>query len=173
MNLRFSIKPGKDGESLHEDSKILRVVAADNMDADIGKINPKALELSTADKASSLPHLSAFEDSLTTPEQSIVLSGKEKIKSLVCGLEVRAVRASRPIPDSKPEYPSLEVQWFEATVDGPGGAKVKDTRPGADGHCGIIGMNWGGKSKLDKELRNSLRSQLADLAAKDIRLKKF
>ena len=78
---------------------------------------------------------------------------------LALHLNVDAIRALRPNPDST-DVLNLDVQWHPLVAeDG-----SIDTRPGADGHAGIIGLHAGMSTQ-----RKSLRRKLAQLASLDVR----
>jgi hypothetical protein len=161
----------QDGQALDGCSAVLRVASADNMDADMCRVSPEAFQMGSDEEKDKVftPHLSVYETTLTTPKQAALLMGYQDDDFLVCALRVEEVRLLRPSPDENPQFPLLDVQWFRALIK-VDDVEVQDQRPGAEGHCGIVGTNWGSDGKKAKALRRSIRSQLTDLAQKDIRL---
>jgi hypothetical protein len=92
-----------------------------------------------------MPKLSVFAESLTTPEQAGTIAGPKKSHELVLRLSVDAVRAVRP-DCNVANAETLDVVWDHIT----------DTRPGAEGHAGITGLNG-----TDRRI---YRRKLADIA---------
>jgi hypothetical protein len=127
--------------------------------------------LSSEDKKSVPPHLSVWVDSLTTPEQAYSFLGENSSRKLVLRLQVEEIRRTEGNCGETSYSGLLDVIWVHLfqSIDG---RSVKDSRPGADGHSGIIGIDEGsaptGLSKNQKKLlRKDLRSKLADIASKD------
>ena len=106
-----------------------------------------AFELSTSDKASPTPHLSAFETLKTTLEQAKSITNTDlEIMLSVGGIRILNVASI-----------SLDVLWFEAIFD-----DIKDTRDGSEGHCGIVGLKRPPNSP--REDYRKMRVKLADMA---------
>jgi hypothetical protein len=82
--------------------------------------------------------------------------------SRYCLFNVDEVRALQLHPDV-PE-PPLDVVWDPLTI---AGTEEQDTRPGAEGHAGITGLLR--PPGMEKLLYKNLRSQLADLANRNLR----
>ncbi|MBW4426871.1 MAG: hypothetical protein KME50_21090 [Nostoc desertorum CM1-VF14] len=128
------------------------------------------LQPSTEDKESKPPHLSFWVEFLTTPEQAYNFLQERKPdsdKKLVLRLQVSEIRKVVGIADAEKTYPGLlDVIWVFLEK------AVRDERPGAKGHSGIIGLfEQSLPSELTqrqaKNLRKDLRSKLAELASKD------
>lgn len=160
--LRFARAP--------KDYKEKRMISAVQLD--------EAFCLSSEDKLSVPPHLSVWDESLTTPEQafSILLESSPNSKrELLVRLEVDKIRAIIGSSGGGVNHPNLlNVIWVNLFKD-PETRKIKDSRPGADGHSGIIGLDdkstsTGLTARQAKDLRKSLRAQLAELASQDHRL---
>jgi hypothetical protein len=131
----------------------------------------KPFELSTLDKKTIPPHLSVWEESLTTPKQAYSFLQENSPRKLVIRLNVDEVRKIKILAEDKNEYSGLlDVIWvhlFQELND----KKIRDRRPGAKGHCGIIGLDEKSTPEgLSKKFRKSLRFQLAELASKDLSL---
>jgi hypothetical protein len=153
------LQPGQMGEPLPPGEWVLRLAVASKDFLESGQISPEAFALSTEDRREDPPRLSVWAEKLTRPEQAWHLMGEKPSYRLVLRLNVDAVRALRPNPDS-PDVPDLEVQWHTLlTEDG-----SPDARPGADGHAGITGLHAGSPAQ-----RKSLRRRLARLASENVR----
>lgn len=158
-----SALPGNDGAPVPAGVKIFRI--GKNTD-----LNPAAIErrealaimfeLSTADKAAAVPRLSVWVEALTVADQAWDFMGSNPARTVVACLSVEAVNA---IP-AQPAFAVLRVEWERAMVDDGNGNMIPNTRPGAEGHVGITGLNQGGGGKADGNKRKALRSALADLA---------
>src|SRR5262249_50849171 len=113
---------------------------------------------STEDRQEDPPRLSVWAEQLTRAEQAWRLMGEKAHYRLALRLNVDAVRTLRPDPDSS-ELPNLDVEWYPLHAeDG-----SPDTRPGADGHAGIVGLHLGSSAQ-----RKSLRRKLAQLASEGV-----
>lgn len=130
----------------------------------------KQLEPSTQDKNSKPPHLSFWVEFLTTPEQAYSFLREKKPdsdKKLVLRLQASEIREIVGIADTGKTYPGLlDVIWV--FLEKP----IRDKRPGAKGHSGIIGLfeqssPSGLTQRQAKNLRKDLRFNLAQLASKD------
>lgn len=131
----------------------------------------KEFEPSTQDKDSTPPHLSSWVEFLTTPEQAYNFlreNNPNSDKKLVLRLQVHEIREIVGIADTENTYPGLlDVIWVFLEK------AVRDERPGAKGHCGIIGCLFGQSSpssltqRQTKNLRKYLRLKLAELGSKD------
>ncbi len=128
------------------------------------------LEPSTQDKNSKPPHLSFWVEFLTTPEQACKFlreNNPNVDKKLVLRLRVNEVRKIVGIVDKEKVYTDLlDVIWVFLEKS------VRNNRPGAKGHSGIIGLfeqssPEGLTNREAKNLRKYLRLQLAELASKD------
>ncbi|MEH1777063.1 hypothetical protein [Nostoc sp.] len=136
----------------------------------------KPFELSTSDKKTPPPHLSVWEESLTTPEQAYSFLQENSPRRLVIRLNVDEVRKIEVVVEDKNRYSGiLDVIWVHLLQDSNNDKKIKDCRPGAKGHSGITGLDEestpkGLTKRQAKDFRKSLRFQLAELASKDHRL---
>ena len=154
---------GNDGDPVPAGVMIFRI--GKNTD-----LNPAAIErrealaimfeLSTADKAAAVPRLSVWIEELTVTDQAWDFMGSNPARTVVACLSVGVVNA---IP-TQPAFAALRVEWEQAMVDDGNGNMIPNTRPGAEGHVGITGLNQGGGGKADSNKRKPLRSALADLA---------
>ena len=157
---------GEEGAPLPDQARVMRMWHANRLPPSSPAIGEKPLgalpallsevfELSTSDRQYCPPYLSVYESSLTSPEQGRLLTVG---KSAALFLGVRAVRDL-----VCPEQPDrrLDVCWFLALVE-EGGASVADTRPGAEGHCGITGLVR--PSGMPKAPWKWFRARLAELA---------
>jgi hypothetical protein len=118
-------------------------------------------ELSENDKESRGQRLSVWIEALTTADQAWDFMGSKPANTVVACMNADAIRAI-PAADG---FASLNVEWECAVIGEIDGTTRKNCRPGAEGHCGISGLNQGGKGKQDKLKRKSIRSQLADVAS--------
>lgn len=126
----------------------------------------KQLEPSTQDKQSKPPHLSFWVEFLTTPEQAYNFLREKKPdsdKKLVLRLQVSEIREIVGIADTGKTYPRLlDVIWVFLEK------AIRDERPGAKGHSGIIGLfEQSSPSGLTQRQAKNLRLKLAELASKD------
>jgi hypothetical protein len=106
----------------------------------------EVFNLSTEDKKSEIPHLSAYETSLTKIEQAKLLTSKD----LEIKLSVNEIRKIKEL--------CLNVNWFCAKLPN----NSKDCRPGAIGHCGIIGLFR--PDSMPRTQFRKARIKLADMA---------
>lgn len=127
----------------------------------------KVFELSSLDKKSVPPHLSVWVDALTTPKQAYSFLPENSPCRLVLRLNVEKVRKLVGGSDEKLHSSLLDVVWVHL-IQNVDGEQIRDRRPGAEGHAGIIGLD--DKSVSNKLLRKDLRSKLAELASKDCHL---
>lgn len=127
--------------------------------------------LSSDDKKSVPPHLSTWVDSLTTPEQAYSFLEENSPRKLVLRLVVEEIRRTEGNSDED-SYPNLlDVIWVHL-IQEINGEFVRDSRPGADGHSGITGLNEESApdeltKRQKKNLRKDLRSKLAEIASRD------
>lgn len=128
--------------------------------------------LSTDDKNSTPPHLSVWIESLTTAEQAYNFLQERSPNSerkLVLRLQVNEIRKIVvPFAREDRDLTFLDVLWIHLFM----GENIRDLRPGAEGHAGITGLDErsapeGLTKQQAKNLRKSLRAQLAELASKD------
>lgn len=135
-------------------------------------------ELSSKDKESVPPHLSVWAEFLTTPEQAYTFlqeNAPNSPRKLILSLKVYEIlKLVGSSGDGRTHPDLLNVIWVHLfrKLDG---KMVRDCRPGAEGHCGITGLDE--KSAPDgltkaqaKLLRKDLRSKLAEIASKNYRL---
>ncbi len=113
---------------------------------DAGLVPFEFFALSTADRASAVPHLSVWCAGLTTVPQAWAILGGAGARYLLT-LPVDGVRA----------LPPLDVCWFRAARAG----GAAEDRPGWAGHAGVVGLDTGGR--LERKQR---RLDLADLASR-------
>lgn len=94
--------------------------------------------------------------------------GEKKAEyTLAAFLLTSAVRAVRPTPESD-QVGLLDVVWDPLILKGETGLETPDTRPGAAGHAGITGLVRKDGIPNSRAMYKSLRSQLADLANKNL-----
>jgi hypothetical protein len=141
----------------------------------MSQIGESGFGLSTADEASTPPHLSVWVDALTTPEQAyrFLPENRVKLKNLVLRISVRAIKQI-VARESGLDYPDLlDVIWVH----------IDRSEPGAKGHAGITGLDDTSlkavlqsrgypmlTKKQIKDIRRDLRVQLAELASQDAQL---
>jgi hypothetical protein len=141
-------KRGEDGAPLPDREWALRLSARPKDFHVNGRASPKAFELSTTEKQDKPRKLSVFAESLTTPKQAWIIAGAREHHELVLRLSVDAIRALRPGADV-PNAETLDVVWHH----------IANTRPGAEGHAGITGLDG-----TDRKIRKIYRWKLADIA---------
>ena len=157
------LQPWQTGESLPPGEWVLRLAIASKDFLETGQVSPEVFAFSTEDRADDPPRLSVWAEELTRPEQAWRLMGGKPNYRLALRLNVDAIRALRPNPDS-PEVPNLDVQWHTLLQeDG-----SPDTRPGAGGHAGITRLDAGSSAQ-----RKSWRRRLAGLASQHVRFITF
>lgn len=127
--------------------------------------------LSSEDKKSVPPHLSVWAEQLTSPSQAyqfLIENRPDSPRKLVVRLNVDSIRnlKSSIFPEGKQ---FLDVLWIHLFKDSKQ-HKVRDTRAGANGHAGIVGLDEDSapsslSQKQKKKLRKDLRLQLAELAS--------
>jgi hypothetical protein len=61
-------------------------------------------------------------------------------------------------------FEPLLVEWEQALTNDGAGGKILNTRPGAEGHAGITGLNQGGGGRMHKNQRKDMRTDLADVS---------
>ena len=129
--------------------------------------------LSTQDKTSIPIHLSVWVQYFTTPEQAYQFLPKNSPRKLVLRLKVQNIQAITGAAINNNFYPNLlKVLWVHLMIEEKNGKVVRDSRPGAEGHAGIVGLDEGStplglNKKQAKLLRKDLRLQLAELASND------
>jgi len=130
-----------------------------------------AFILSTKDKESVPPHLSVWIESLTTYQQAYSFLSENSNLTLVLRLNVDKIRKIN-ISFGEIDYSNLlNVIWVYIFQD-INSQQVPDSRPGAIGHAGIIGLDDKSApthlSKKQKQaFRKRLRVELAKLASHD------
>ncbi|MDZ8257802.1 MAG: hypothetical protein RMY63_05025 [Nostoc sp. ChiQUE01b] len=131
----------------------------------------KAFELSSLDKKTPPPHLSVWDESLTTAEQAYSFLQENSPCKLVICLNVAEVRNIEVVAENNKYSGLLNIIWVHLFQES-NGKKIQDRRPGAKGHCGITGLDEestpeGLTNRQAKNFRKSLRFQLAELASKN------
>lgn len=142
------IRRGDDGAALPCGEFVLRLALRPKDFDQTGKASPVAFELSSEDKRGNPPRLSVFCAALTSPFQAWTIAGEKPGHELALTLAVDDIRALRPDPGT-PGAEMLDVVWHH----------ISDTRPGAEGHAGITGLDKGTSLQ-----RKSYRMKLADAA---------
>ena len=108
--------------------------------------------LTTDDKKGTPPHLSVWVEGYTTPLEAYAFLKPESLNKIICWLNVGDIRSIGDNIDGKIYQNLLDVLWIN----------IADSRPGAKGHAGIIGLD-----QSNKLLRKDLRAKLAKLANKN------
>jgi hypothetical protein len=179
-----AILQGPNGCSVDQELFVLRCVEPPHdyrlgaliLPVQMSQIGDSGFGLSSADKASTPPHLSVWVDALTTPEQAyrFLPENRAKPKNLVLRISVRSIKqiVARE-SDSDVDYPGLlDVIWVH----------IDRSEPGAKGHAGITGLDDASIKKVlqsrgyqtltkkqIRDIRKDLRLQLAELASQDAR----
>jgi hypothetical protein len=136
------------------------------------QINEQVFRLSSDDEISIPPHLSVWVSSLTTSKQACLFLEDQSLPKIVLRLSVAEVRNITGHCGDEKTYPnSLNVIWVHKSKN-LNGQQIRDRRPGAAGHSGIIGLyEKDAPTELTKRqaknLRKDLRVQLAEIASKD------
>jgi hypothetical protein len=159
----------KDGQPLPSGAKVFRLF---KLSKD-GAISEECFQLSTIDKSSPRKLFSVWESTCTTIPQALsFLQGDKEGYQKYAVLQVDAIRSIRPAPDVSEISPFLDVIWDRLFLPG---TEIPDTRPGAQGHCGISGLardelpsQYPTEKRYVKNLRKSLRSQLTDFANSNV-----
>jgi hypothetical protein len=153
------IDAGSEGSPLPEGTLVFRIGKGLRLNTEAIETNQGLeilFELSSTDKESPGQRLSIWVEELTLPDQAWDIMGRNPASTVVACINVDSICGIAP-PDP---FAPLRVEWERAIrSDG-----TPNTKPGADGHCGISGLNQGGKGKVDGNRRKELRSKLADLA---------
>ena len=154
--LRRLVSKTKDGQHKTPVCPELCVLRLANLSSKggISAIALKEFELSTRDKEANPPHLSVWVEDCTTPEQAYRFLPNSNRK-FVLRLRVNEICMLES---------HIQVWWIHLYID-INGRRERDYRPGACGHSGIVGLDR--NSIPDKNLRKSLRSQLAEIASRD------
>jgi hypothetical protein len=152
-------QPGPTGEPLPPGEWVLRLAVASKDFLETGQVSPEAFALSTEDRRDDPPRLSVWAERLTRPEQAWHLMGEKPSYRLIVRLSVDAIRTLRPNPDI-PEVPGLDVQWHPLLNDD----GSPDSRSGAEGHAGLVGLHAGSPAQ-----RKSWRRRLARLGSEHVR----
>lgn len=165
----------QDLKPVPENCRIIRLARVPKDFSENKRILPSQLaedlQPSSADKDSKPPHLSCWVESLTTPEQAynfLLENNPNSNKKLVLRLQVNEVREIIGIAGEQKIYSNLlDVIWVFIEKS------VRNSRPGAKGHSGIIGglfessLPDGLTARESKNLRKYLRLKLAELASQD------
>lgn len=177
-NLPNIFTPRRSLTPLPNSCRILRLANVPKDYREKGKIlaiqlgEVKAFELSSLDKKTPPPHLSVWDESLTTAKQAYSFLQENSPCKLVIRLNVAEVRKIEVIAENTNKYSELlDVIWVHLLKES-NGKKIEDRRPGAKGHSGITGLDEqstpeGLTNRQAKNFRKSLRFQLAELASKD------
>ena len=153
------LSPGNDGDALPDGTLIFRIgkdVHLNSVAMEKRAALPGMFALSSMDKKSDGQRLSVWVEVLTIADQGWAFMGAQPKNTVVACLNVDEIRAlSRQEP-----FDALNVQWEKATTsDG-----SPNLEPGANGHCGISGLNQGTDGNTDSKSRKAMRSMLADIA---------
>jgi len=117
-------------------------------------------QMSSDDKESEGKRLSIWVEELTIADQAWEFMGARPECDAVACLCVDRIRL---IP-SQPGFDPPRVEWEQAFTRDTSGSRIPNNRPGAEGHCGITGLDQGGDGKTHSRQRKAMRSDLADLA---------
>ena len=155
--------PGKDGEPVPAGTQVFRIGKSIQPSAEAkrtGRVSPEMFELSSDDKNSKGQRLSIWVEELTIADQAWDFMGGKPECDLVACLCVDGIQS---IPTQE-DFEQPRVEWEMAlAIDAEGGV-IPNGRPGAQGHCGITGLNQGGNGRVHKNRRKAMRSDLADAA---------
>jgi hypothetical protein len=136
-----ALRPGPKGTPLPGGTVVLRL-AIPSKDQMVSEVS---FELSSEDKASDLQSLTVWAEDLTPADRARALMAKNKAAyRLVLFLNTSDIRAIKTPADCP--IPTLDTVWD------------LDSRPGAEGHAGIIGLMrpTGGNRESYKALRTRL-----------------
>jgi hypothetical protein len=129
-------------------------------------VTHQSFELSSDDRKEPDPSLSVWASRLTSLREALAFFDRTETYTKYAEFSAAEIRRLRPNPDN-PDIISLDVEWRTLPAD------VRylngSLRPGADGHCGIVGFKRSKSTVGIKPAMFSLRSQLADLANQRIR----
>lgn len=156
-------QPGNDGEPVPAGTLVFRIGKhTDLSPAAVERRKALAImfELSSEDKAAPVPRLSLWVETLTVADQAWDFMGSNPARTVVACLSVDKIHAM----PAQPAFATLRVEWERAMVVDASGNMNANTRPGAEGHVGIAGLNQGGPGKADSNKRKALRSALTDIA---------
>jgi hypothetical protein len=117
-------------------------------------------ELSSEDKKSEGQRLSIWAEELTIADQAWDFMGAREECDIVACLCVDGILSIPPQTD----FEQPRVEWEKALMIDAEGRVIPNDRPGAEGHCGITGLNQGGNGRVHKNRRKEMRSDLADAA---------
>lgn len=156
-----SVRRGQDNDPLLDCDVVKRSFRLENLEAE-NRVSPKVFELSGPDKEGKPPHLSTYCHALTTDLQMENLVPHQK----PFGIADLSVRELRQIQIPEITGQTLDALWTQASDDP---HHVVHTKPGVDGHAGIVFVGCDPLNKKDKSRRKIIRSQLANLATKVFR----
>jgi len=157
------LRAGKDGDAVPPGTLIFRIGKRTKLSPEAlrkGKASPEMFVLGSEDKESEGQRLSIWVEELTIADQAWDFMGGKPEHNIVACLTVDKILAIPPQPGFEPP----RVEWEEALMIDGEGKQVPNTRPGAEGHTGITGLNQGGDGKIHKRQRSEMRSDLADAA---------
>lgn len=104
---------------------------------------------------------------MTTPKQAYNFLPENSERKLVLRLPVNQIREIEvSFGEGNTRSNLLDVIWVFLFEDAE--QTIRDNRPGAEGHSGIIGLDR--DSVSNKLIRKALRSELAALASQDYHL---
>jgi hypothetical protein len=158
-NEASALVPQPDGTPLRPHEWVVRV-SSPTLD---GSVNEAAFNLSSSDKKGTPPGLSVYAAGITTHEQAWRLTGGNPNNSKIYELNVDGIRVIKSAESSvSPSF--LDVEWEVSYltnsdheyIKNEKGEKVRDSREGAEGHCGI--RNMLGSSSQRARIRRELAS---------------
>ncbi len=153
------LQAGETGIPLPDGEIIIRLIKASKD----GKVLETHFALTSEDKESPLKSISVWAEKLTTPVQACEFMGEKNLSyEVYCRLNVDNIRS---LTLSELPQPVLETVWDTLFQDS---TITPDTRPGAEGHSGITGLER--PPAMEKRVYKALRTRLADLANEDLRL---
>lgn len=175
IDARPPIQPGADGEPVPSERTVLRFgkppQTALNDEASRRFREGKAWEglftFSSKERQLPAPTLSVWLAELTSESQAWVLVGSNPKNRVYVRLSVDAVRSV--FADGvagQPSIPPLDVVWERAMIPDPTDPhrSIPETRPGWEGHCGILGLSRGTpKQRGDLRLLLAEKIQPGDL----------
>ncbi len=142
-------KPDATGQSLDDEDRVLRLGLMPS-DLNKGFVSANVFSLSTEEKQTPPHWLSAWEASLTSPEQAYAMA-TNKNRRLVIRLTVHDIRGIRIEAAGKRSL--LDVVWDRLEhVWGEVGNLKPDAPVSAAGHCGITGLHGIHRKQLRKRL---------------------
>jgi hypothetical protein len=157
------VRAGKDGEPVPAGTRVFRIGKRTQLSPEAkrtGRASPEMFELSSEDKNSEGQRLSIWVEEITIADQAWDFMGAKEECDIVACLCVDGILS---IP-SQTDFERPRVEWETARTIDAEGRIVRNDQPGAEGHCGITGLNQGGHGRVHKNRRKEMRSDLADAA---------